>query len=119
MPKFHQFSISRGSRKGSPKLPERALASDHVPGIFVYYFTSDRFMRIGTLDVRDGKFIGDEGIKGKADGITEVRSVIELVPNKAARHRCQLTKSKSRFRMAVIIGAAVLIQAQLGIAGQA
>ena len=49
--------------------------------ISVYYFTTAGFMSIGTLEFKDGKFVGHEDIKGDADGITEVRSVSELLPN--------------------------------------
>ena len=49
--------------------------------ISLYYFTTAGFMSIGTIDFKDGKFIGHEDIKGNADGITEVRSVSEPLPD--------------------------------------
>jgi hypothetical protein len=55
--------------------------NDQQKLISVYYFTTAGFMSIGTLEFKGGKFIGHEDIKGNADGITEVRSVSELLPN--------------------------------------
>jgi hypothetical protein len=49
--------------------------------ISVYYFTTAGFMTTGTLEFKDGKFIGHEDVKGNADGITEVRSISEILPN--------------------------------------
>src|SRR6266404_8552900 len=55
--------------------------NDQKKLISVYYFTTAGFMSIGTLDFKDGRFIGHEDIKGTADGITEVRSASTLLPN--------------------------------------
>ncbi len=54
---------------------------DQQKRIVVYYFTTAGFMSVGTLGFKDGKFTGHEDIKGNADGITEVRSISELLPS--------------------------------------
>lgn len=41
--------------------------------ISFYYVTTGGFRSIGTLEFKDGKFIGHEDIQGNADGITQVR----------------------------------------------
>jgi hypothetical protein len=70
-------SVNEGAYGGEALL----FWDDERKRISVYYFTTAGFMSIGTLDFKDGKFIGHEDIKGNADGITEVRSVSELLPN--------------------------------------
>jgi hypothetical protein len=49
--------------------------------ISYYYFTTDGFMTTGTLEPRDGKFIAHENVKGDANGVTEVRSTSEILPD--------------------------------------
>jgi len=49
--------------------------------ISFYYFTTDGFMTTGTLEPRDGKFITHEDVKGDANGVTEVRSTGEILPD--------------------------------------
>jgi hypothetical protein len=49
--------------------------------ISYYYFTTDGYMTTGTLEPRDGKFITHEDVKGDANGVTEVRSTSEILPD--------------------------------------
>ena len=49
--------------------------------ISYYYFTTDGFMTTGTLEAKDGKFITHEDVKGDANGVTEVRSISEILPD--------------------------------------
>jgi len=43
-----------------------------------YYFTTAGYMTTGTLEVKDGKVITHEQIKGEAGGVTEVRATSEF-----------------------------------------
>jgi hypothetical protein len=70
-------SVNEGAYGGEALL----VWDDQQKRISFYYFTTAGFMSIGTLDFKDGKFISHENIKGSADGITEVRSISELLPN--------------------------------------
>ncbi len=54
---------------------------DQLKAISFYYVTTAGFRSIGTLEIKDSKFIWHENIQGNADGITEVRSISELLPN--------------------------------------
>jgi hypothetical protein len=49
--------------------------------IAYYYFTTESFMTSGTLEVKAGKFITHENVKGNANGVTEVRATSELLPD--------------------------------------
>ena len=49
--------------------------------ISFYYFTTGGFMTTGTLEPRGGKFITHEDVKGDANGVTEVRSTSEILPD--------------------------------------
>jgi len=46
-----------------------------------YYFTTDTFWTEGTMTFKDGKIASHEIVKGKAEGITEVRATIEMRPD--------------------------------------
>ena len=46
-----------------------------------YYFTTDTFWTEGTMSFKDGKIASHEIVKGKAEGITEVRATIEMHPD--------------------------------------
>jgi hypothetical protein len=45
-----------------------------------YYFTTDTFWTEGTMTLTDGKIATHEIVKGKAEGVTEVRATIEMHP---------------------------------------
>jgi hypothetical protein len=49
--------------------------------ISFYYFTTDGFMTTGTLELKDGRFITHEDVKGAANGVTEVRATSEILPD--------------------------------------
>jgi hypothetical protein len=61
--------------------------------ISFYYVTTAGFRSIGTLEVKDGKFLGHEDIQGNADGITQVRSTSELLPNGKFHVRSEYLKN--------------------------
>jgi hypothetical protein len=61
--------------------------------ISFYYFTSEGFMTIGTLEPRDGKFITHEDVKGDANGVTEVRSTSEILPEGKFRVKAEYLKN--------------------------
>ena len=46
-----------------------------------HYFTTDTFWTEGTMTFKDGKIASHEIVKGKAEGITEVRATIEMRPD--------------------------------------
>ena len=43
-----------------------------------HYFTTDTFWTEGTMTFKDGKIASHEIVKGKAEGVTEVRATIEM-----------------------------------------
>ncbi len=49
--------------------------------ISFYYFTTGGYTTTGTLEPRGGKFITHEDVKGDANGVTEVRSTSEILPD--------------------------------------
>ena len=50
--------------------------------IVYYYFTTAGFMTTGTLEVKEGKFITHEEVKGNAGGVAEVRGTSYLQDGK-------------------------------------
>jgi hypothetical protein len=46
--------------------------------VVYHYFTTAGFMTTGTMNFKDGKFYTHEVVKGKSDGVTEVRGESEL-----------------------------------------
>jgi hypothetical protein len=70
-------SVNDGSYGGEALL----FWDDQQKVISVYYFTTAGFMTIGTLEVKEGRFITHEDVKGSADGITEVRAISEILPD--------------------------------------
>ena len=46
-----------------------------------HYFTTDTFWTEGTMTFSGGKITSHELVKGKAEGITEVRATIEMHPD--------------------------------------
>ena len=70
-------SINEGAYGG-----ETLLVWDEKSKIIsFYYFTTDGFMTTGTLEPGAGKFITHEDVKGDANGVTEVRSTSEILPD--------------------------------------
>jgi len=43
-----------------------------------HYFTTDTFWTEGTMTFKDGKIASHEIVKGRAEGVTEVRATIEM-----------------------------------------
>ncbi len=46
-----------------------------------YYFTTAGFMTTGTLELKEGKFITKEEVKGATEGVTAVRGTSEIRPD--------------------------------------
>jgi len=46
-----------------------------------HYFTTDTFWTEGTMTFNDGKITSHELVKGKAEGVTEVRATLEMQPD--------------------------------------
>jgi hypothetical protein len=46
-----------------------------------YYFTTAGFMTAGTMEIKDGKIVTHEDVKGDAGGVTEVRATSEIQPD--------------------------------------
>jgi hypothetical protein len=49
--------------------------------IAYYYFTTVGYMTTGSMEVKEGKFISREEVKGDADGVTEVRATSLIQPD--------------------------------------
>ena len=54
---------------------------DKKQALVYYYFTTAGFMTTGTMEVKGGKFVAHEEVKGSAGSVTETRSTSELLPN--------------------------------------
>ena len=52
--------------------------NDQSHTVEFYYFTTAGYMTTGTLEVKDGKVITHEQVKGNAGGVTEVRATSEF-----------------------------------------
>jgi hypothetical protein len=61
--------------------------------ITFHYFTTAGFVTVGTLTSKDGKFTGHELVSGSADGVTEVRSTCEFLPDGAFRVKSEYLKN--------------------------
>jgi hypothetical protein len=70
-------SINEGVYGGETLL----IWDDQRKTVVFYYFTTEGYMTTGTLDVKEGKFITHEDVKGDAGGVTEVRATSELLPD--------------------------------------
>ena len=70
-------SVNNGAYGG-----ESLVTWDEAKQSVVYhYFTTAGFMTTGTMSFKDGKVTTHEVVKGKADGVTEVRGETELRPD--------------------------------------
>jgi len=54
---------------------------DATQAVSYNYFTTEGFTTKGTLTVKDGKIVTSEKVTGNADGVTEVRSTAEFLPD--------------------------------------
>jgi len=57
-----------------------------------YYFTTADFMTTGTISFDGGKWIAHEIVSGDPDGVTEVRSTSELLPDGALHVKAEYFK---------------------------
>jgi len=61
---------------------ETIYMHDPKTGGFIYfYFTTAGYYTQGTLSVQDGKLVSRETVHGDEDGVTEVESVGEILPD--------------------------------------
>jgi hypothetical protein len=70
-------SINRGAYGGETIFfwdAERA-------SVVYYYFTTAGFMTTGTMEVKEGKLVTHEEVKGDARGVTKVRGTSEILPD--------------------------------------
>jgi hypothetical protein len=49
--------------------------------VVYYYFTTASYMTTGRIEVKEGKTINHEEVKGEAGGITEVRGTSQFLPD--------------------------------------
>jgi hypothetical protein len=49
--------------------------------VVFYYFTTAGYMTTGTMEVKDGKILTREEVKGEAGGVSEVRGTSEIQPD--------------------------------------
>ncbi len=54
--------------------------NDKKQTVEYYYFTTAGYMTTGTMEVKDGKILTHEEVKGDAEGVTEVRGTNEFLP---------------------------------------
>jgi hypothetical protein len=57
-----------------------------------YYFTTADFMTTGTISFEGSKWIAHETVSGDPDGVTEVRSISELMPDGALHVKAEYFK---------------------------
>ena len=57
-----------------------------------HYFTTDTFWTEGTMTFSAGKITSHEFVKGKAEGITEVRATIEMQPDSTYLQKSEFLK---------------------------
>lgn len=61
--------------------------------VVFYYFTTAGFYTTGTVSFEDGKFVSHEVVSGNDDGVTEVKSVGEILPDGRLRNSAQYLKN--------------------------
>jgi hypothetical protein len=82
-------SVNEGAYGGETLL----IWDDQRKTIVFYYFTTEGYMTTGTLEVKEGKFITHEDVKGSANGVTEVRATSELLPDGKFHVRAEYLKN--------------------------
>ena len=61
--------------------------------IVFYYFTTEGYMTTGTMEVKDGKILTHEDVKGEAGGVTEVRGTSEILKDGKFHVRAEYFKN--------------------------
>jgi hypothetical protein len=82
-------SVNEGAYGGETLL----IWDDQRKTVVFYYFTTAGYITTGTLEVKDGKFITHEDVKGNANGVTEVRATSELLPDGKFHVRAEYLKN--------------------------
>jgi hypothetical protein len=82
-------SVNEGAYGGETLL----IWDDQRKTVVFYYFTTAGYMTTGTLEVKEGKFITHEDVKGNANGVTEVRATSELLPDGKFHVRAEYLKN--------------------------
>jgi hypothetical protein len=57
------------------------LQDARTRGIIYFYFTTAGYYTQGTLSFQEGKIVSRETVNGDEDGVTEVQSVAEILPD--------------------------------------
>ena len=82
-------SFSDGSYGG-----ESIITWDQSKGsLAFYYFTTAGFFTNGTITFEDGKYVSHEMVNGAAQGITEVKSISEILPDGRMKGKSQYLKN--------------------------
>lgn len=58
-----------------------------------FYFTTAGFYTQGTFEFENGKMISRETVTGNADGITEVKGIVEILPDGKMRSTSEYLKN--------------------------
>ena len=61
-------------------------------GLIYYYFTTAGFYTSGTMRVEDGALVSHELVKGDAEGVTEVKATLRLLPDGRLHAKTQYLK---------------------------
>ena len=61
--------------------------------VVYYYFTTAGFMTTGTMIFKDGKIITHEDVKGRANGVTEVKATSEILSDAGFHIKSEYLKS--------------------------
>jgi len=82
-------SINQGTYGGETLF----IWDDKKQTVVYYYFTTAGFMTTGTMEVKGGKILTHEEVKGDAGGVTEVRSTSEVQPDRRFHVKAEYLKN--------------------------
>lgn len=84
-------SLNDGTYGGETLL----LRDPEGKGLIFFYFTTGGFYTRGSAEIEDGKLVSVEEVTGDADGVTELRSVAELLSDGRLRVSSRYRKDGS------------------------
>ena len=70
-------SINQGAYGGETLF----MWDEKKQSVVYYYFTTAGYMTTGTMEVKDGRILTHEEVKGEAGGVSEVRATSEIQPD--------------------------------------
>jgi hypothetical protein len=70
-------SINQGAYGGETMF----IWDEKKQSVVFYYFTTAGYMTTGTMEMKDGKILTHEEVKGEAGGVSEVRGTSEIQPD--------------------------------------